>query len=197
MTEFIEDDIKEGNFEEVVANFNKIRGRVKRMEKMISGILEFSQVSSEKSQVERVDLNELLKEVIDSLNVPEAFIIEFKSELPILVCSRIQLYQVFSNLLSNAIKYNDKAQGIILIDYAGLNSHHEISIEDNGPGIAENFREKVFEIFQTLNARDRYESTGIGLSIVKQILENMGGSVRIESAPVEGAKFIVSMPVLI
>jgi signal transduction histidine kinase len=97
-------------------------------------------------------------------------------------------------LISNAVKYNDKPIGKIECLYESLTGFHQFTIKDNGPGIAKEYHEKVFKVFQTIEARDKKESTGVGLSIVQKIVEEKGGTIRIKSEEGEGASFIFTIP---
>jgi len=114
--------------------------------------------------------------------------------LPILNCERTRLTQVFENLISNAIKYMGKPTGEIHIGCEDAGLHWKFHVRDNGPGIEEKYYEKIFQIFQTLAARDERESTGIGLAIVKKTIELSGGKVWVESKLGEGSTFYFTMP---
>ena len=102
--------------------------------------------------------------------------------------------QVFQNLLSNAIKYMDKPKGQIKIGCAEQNGFWKFSIEDNGPGIDQKHFEKIFQIFQTLSPRDQFESTGIGLTVVKKIILLYGGKIWVESKVGKGTTFFFTLP---
>ena len=91
--------------------------------------------------------------------------------------------------IGNAIKHNDKPKIEISVECNDKNKFWEFSINDNGPGIDTRYHEKIFVIFQTLKARDEFESTGIGLAIVKKIIEDVGGNIWVESSPGNGASF--------
>ena len=114
--------------------------------------------------------------------------------MPVITADRIKIEQVFSNYISNAIKYNDNSEPVIHVGYNDTPTHYHFYVKDNGPGIEAEYHDKVFAIFQTLNARDKVESTGVGLAIVKKIVEEAGGTVWIESAPGQGAAFFFSLP---
>ncbi|MGD1042918.1 MAG: ATP-binding protein [Sedimentisphaerales bacterium] len=107
---------------------------------------------------------------------------------------RLRLKQVFQNLLSNAVKYTDKPKGQIKIGCTEENGFWKFSVADNGCGIKEKYFGKIFEIFQTLTSRDKTESTGIGLTIVKKIVELYGGKVWVESKVNEGSTFFFTLP---
>src|SRR5690606_3636549 len=105
-----------------------------------------------------------------------------------------QLQQVFSNLISNAIKYNDKEEGLITIGFKESEEYYTFSVKDNGPGIDADYHERIFVIFQTLQERDAVESTGVGLAIVKKIVEWQGGTIWVNSEPGQGATFTFTWP---
>ena len=107
---------------------------------------------------------------------------------------RVRLRQLIDNLLSNAIKYNDKKEGIVNIICEQLLHDWKFTIADNGPGIEPQYRARVFDIFQTLQSKDKIDSTGIGLAIVKKIVEDSQGEIHIESNELGGASFIFTIP---
>ena len=139
-------------------------------------------------------MNLFLKDVISNVSPPDNFKVKIQSSLPTIDGEKVVLDQVFSNLISNAIKYNDNPDPVIQIGYEDQGSVHCFYVKDNGPGIDEQFHEKIFAIFQTLQARDSIESTGVGLSIVKKIIEEKGGLVWVESVLGKGSKFIFTLP---
>ena len=104
------------------------------------------------------------------------------------------MQQVFTNLISNGIKYNDKSEGRIVILVREAGDEYEFSVTDNGPGIPPQFHDKIFGVFQTMEARDTIESTGVGLAIVKKIIEEKGGNIRIESKLNQYTTFIFTWP---
>jgi signal transduction histidine kinase len=169
-------------------------GRVKRMHELIDGILQYSRVGRIREQMSEVDLNELVQEVIDLIAPPKNVRIKVKNELPAIFCERVRMQQVFQNLLSNAIKFMDKPRGEIKIGCVEEDGYVEIHVADNGPGIEEKYFNKIFQIFQTLNPRDEIESTGVGLTLVKKIVEMYGGKIWVESKVGQGSTFFFTMP---
>ena len=101
---------------------------------------------------------------------------------------------MFSNLISNAIKHHDRSDGMVTISSQDRGKFYEFSVTDDGPGIAPQYRDKVFTIFQTLKARDEAENTGIGLSIVKKVIEAQGGTIELESQLGQGSIFRLTWP---
>jgi signal transduction histidine kinase len=114
--------------------------------------------------------------------------------LPTLVTERTRIEQIFQNLFSNAIKYSDKPRCEIRVDCSAEGEYWKFSVGDNGPGIEARHFERIFHLFQTLAPRDRIESTGVGLTLVKKIVEIYGGSIWIESTVGEGTTFFFTLP---
>ncbi len=169
-------------------------GRVKRMDGLIDGILEYSRIGHIAGQVELLDLNQLLPDVIDSLSPPPNIQVIIASTLPVISGNIIRIQQVFANLIGNAVKYMDKSQGIITIRCEEVGANWQFNVTDNGPGIEPQYHNKIFQIFQTLQPRDEVESTGIGLSIVKKIVGFYGGKIWIESEVGKGTTFLFTFP---
>jgi signal transduction histidine kinase len=166
-----------------------IKGRVIRAENLIQGILAYARIDKEVVTKEAVDVNELVAEVTDTIASEKRVTVKVESKLPVVVTERIPLFQVMSNLVSNAVKYNDKEQGTVRIYHRDLGDKYEFSIEDNGPGISEQYHKRIFVIFQTLKERDSFESTGVGLAIVKKILDKRNETIQVRSKPGEGSTF--------
>jgi signal transduction histidine kinase len=171
-----------------------MRVRVHRMESLINGILDLARIGRTKKMEELVDVRLLLSDIIDMLSVPPNVKIEMPAEMPSIYTVRIYLEQVFSNLISNAIKYNDKGEGRITINFIESTQYYTFSIKDNGPGIDPEYHDRIFVIFQTLQERDAMESTGVGLAIVKKILERQGGTISVQSELGKGATFTFNWP---
>jgi len=165
-----------------------LNNRVYRMHNFIDGILEYSRLGRIKVSKESVNINKLIENVNESLDLKNNTI-KINTNLPTIKCEKIRIHQVFQNLISNSIKYNDKKNGKIVIDYKELPNAHQFSVADIGPGIDKKYHDKIFQIFQTLQIRDQFESTGIGLTIVKRIVELHGGTIKVKSSVGKGAKF--------
>lgn len=174
--------------------------RVRRMDGLIDGILLYSRVGRVKETIVAVDLNRLVREVIDLLAPPANIAISIENILPTVMAEPTRIQQVFQNLLSNAIKYMDKPEGEIRIACVAEGSQWKFSIADNGPGIDRQHFEKIFQLFQTLAPRDRVESTGVGLALVKKIVEMYGGHIWLESTvgpnskTKQGSTFFFTLP---
>ncbi|MBI4852110.1 MAG: PAS domain S-box protein [Acidobacteria bacterium] len=188
LTEWLEEDLAPLLTPDTQHKMGLIRNRVNRMEALINSILKYSRIGRTQVIEESVDVKILINEVIESLEPLPNFSFEIKGEMPILFTQRITLSQVFSNLISNAIKYHHKNKGIIEIGVRE-EENYEFYVKDDGPGIDLRYHKKIFEIFQTLEAKSNVESTGIGLAIVKKIVETQGGCVWLESEVGQGTTF--------
>jgi len=171
-----------------------ISGRAKRMHEMIDGILQYSRIGRVKEDVEDVDLLTLIEDVIHLIAPPKNIKINVISSFPVIKGERFRFHQVFQNLLDNAIKYNDKELGLIEISCSDKDIAWQISIKDNGPGIAKKYQEKIFQLFQTLKPKDQSESTGVGLSLIEKTVKQWGGEIWIESEEGAGSIFIFTIP---
>jgi len=173
---------------------NLLLARVKRMHDLIDGILQYSRAGRALEQVMEVDLGTVVPEVIAALAPPDNVSISLDGTFPVVRASRIKIEQVFQNLLSNAIKYSDKPQGLIRVGSSEEGGYWKFWVIDNGPGIADKDQERVFQLFQTLKPRDQSDSTGVGLAVVKKIVEAYGGKVWVESRLGEGSTFYFTLP---
>jgi signal transduction histidine kinase len=163
--------------------------RVDRMNNLIDGVLEYSRIGRVKEKPVRIDINKLVPEVIAKIAPPENITVTIGNELPMIECEQTRIAQVFENLLNNAVKYMDKPQGLIKVGCVEEDGFWKFSVADNGPGIEEKHFERIFQMFQTLAPRDKVESTGVGLTITKKIVELYGGRIWVESKVGEGSTF--------
>ncbi len=177
------------------AQLDLMVGRVMRMNALIDGILTYSRAGRLKEGRVEMNLARLVPNVIDLLAAPGNIRIEVTTPLPSVMIEPTKAQQVFQNLLSNAIKYMDKPQGLIRVSCESDGQDFwRFSIADNGPGIEEKYFERIFQLFQTLSPRDEVEGTGVGLALVKRIVEMEGGRVWLQSTPGDGATFYFTLP---
>ncbi|MBN2322797.1 MAG: GHKL domain-containing protein [Spirochaetes bacterium] len=194
LASWIKNDYQGKLDEEGARMLDLLQSRVLRMNRLIDGILQYSRIGRMKEPEEDIDLNVTVSEVIDILAPPESFRIEVMPGLPTVVGEPTRMTQLFQNLIGNAIKHMDKEQGRIIIKCEDEGGRFRFSVEDNGPGVAEKYHEKIFQIFQTLDRRKGEENTGIGLSLVKRIVELQGGSIWVESEVGKGSVFFFTIP---
>lgn len=159
---------------------------------MVASILEYSSQSLEQQAAEEVDTTALVKETARLLFPPRYIRVQIQEEMPVIVTRKLKLQQVFQNLLSNAFKYCDKHSGLIQVGFAGdSNKFLEFFVTDNGPGIPEEEQNDLFTLFRkgSAVAHNGDTSTGVGLNILKVLVEEQGGRLRVESTPGCGATF--------
>lgn len=168
--------------------------RVHRMSNLIDGILQYSRVGRGDGAARAVDLALAVPEVVDLLAPPAAIAVTIAPGLPTVRAEPTRIRQIFANLISNAVNYMDKPAGRIDIACADAGACWRFAVSDNGPGIEARHFERIFQLFQTLAPRDRIESTGVGLALVRKTVELAGGRVWVESVPGAGSTFYFTYP---
>jgi len=168
--------------------------RVKHMNALIDGILKYSGAGHTEQGRQEVDLNTVVSETISEIELPKNIEITVDNEFPTLECEKTHIMQIFQNLLTNAIKFMDKPNGQIKIGCTRQDDVWQFSITDNGSGIDQKHFDKIFKMFQTFSSNNNTESTGIGLAIVKKLVELNDGKVWVESEPGKGSTFFFTLP---
>ena len=189
LSQWLEDDLCESLEPDNLRHLELLRQRVYRMEALINGLLQYSRIGRVQDAEEKVDVNQLLAEIINDLAPPKNFTIQVKDTMPTLTTKGMLLRRVFTNLIDNAIIHHQGSQGKIEISVEDKGDYYEFSVSDDGTGISPQYHDKIFIIFQTLQACDKKESTGVGLSIVKKILETQGSSITVDSDMGKGTTF--------
>ena len=195
LTEWIEEDLGDNLSGESREHMQLLKGRVHRMEALIEGILTYSRAGRVQEQPVEVDVARLLAECIELLDPPATTEILIGPDMPVLVTERVPMQQVFMNLIGNAIKYNRRDGARVEITTRCEGNEHRFSVSDNGPGIEPRYRERIWQIFQTLAPRDKVEGTGIGLSVVRKIVETRGGRTWLDSEVGKGTTFHFTWPI--
>jgi PAS domain S-box-containing protein len=172
----------------------KLRGRVKRMEKLLDDLLAYSRAGRTRPPVEPVDLNLLVQDIVGVLAPPSGFIVTVEPPALELRTPRVSLELVLRNLIGNAIKHHDQQSGQIHIYAVAQGDWVEFTVRDDGPGIEPQYHERIFEMYQTLRPRDQTEGSGMGLTIVKKLIESYGGTITVTSTPGQGATFRFTWP---
>ncbi|CAM1356577.1 PAS domain-containing sensor histidine kinase [Tenacibaculum halocynthiae] len=173
-------------------DINLLLKKIDKMEHLINGILKYASIDQVKSTKQKTDLHNLVKDIIDTIYIPKNIKINILNKLPKLEVEKFRIYQLFQNLISNAVKYNDKQEGIINITCKEEEETWLFSVQDNGIGISDKYHKKIFEIFQTLEKSE--DSTGVGLSIVKKIVDIYEGKIWLTSKINEGTVFYFTLP---
>jgi signal transduction histidine kinase len=184
------------------STLERIERATGRMRLLIDDLLLYTHVSLNPLEKEAIDLNDTLAQVFEDLDVD----IQQKNAtvntmpLPVVNGYKRQLQQLFQNLISNALKYSHKDRSAvvdIITEQASDNGtiYHVVEVKDNGIGFEQEYAEKIFQMFTRLHGKSEYSGTGVGLSIVKKIVDNHQGIIRVESTPGQGASFSVWLPV--
>jgi PAS domain S-box-containing protein len=183
--------IKEDNLinlnETTLEHFDHLDQTLERMEDLISGILRYSSINHESAQNVKVDLNKIVTEIIQTLHIPKHINITINKKLPTITAQETKFQQLFQNLLNNAVTHIDKEKGDIEIGFKIKKEKYEFYVKDNGVGIDKKYHKQIFKIFYYITKNKH--SSGIGLSIVKKIVEMYGGKIWVESEPEKGTTF--------
>ncbi len=196
LSEWLEEGLGDDVSEEQHEQMGLLRGRVLRMDGLINGLLEYSRVGRVGNPTSMVDTGSLMQSVIDAINPPDQIHVVVAGNMPEVKADALRLGQVFQNLIENAVKYHGGPEGNVEVGCRETDGFWEFAVRDDGPGIDPRYHQRIFQIFQTLHSRDEVESTGIGLSLVKKIVEDNGGTVWVDSkgVPGEGTTFRFTWP---
>jgi len=192
LAQWIEDDLGDKMDDEGRYHMGLLRGRVSRLESLIEGILAYCRVDRVEEPAVDVDVATFVRELWELGSAPPTATLTV-GELPRLVTQKVPLQQVLMNLMSNAVKYN---AGKVHIEVGARKDGDAwaIYVKDDGVGIPPEFQQRIWGLFQTLEPRDKVESTGIGLAVVRKIVEARGGRAWVESAAGAGATFWFTWP---
>ena len=184
LVSWIEEDLIELLQDETRTNMDLLKKRVKRLESLLDDLLAYSRAGRDSLEAQEVNVRELVEDLAALVSPPEGLQVIVTPSLPILVTPKAPLAQVFQNLIGNAIKHHDApSQGRILVEAEEKGPMIVFRVTDNGPGVPEQFRNRVFGMFQTLRPRDDVEGSGMGLAIVRKLVERQGGSVWLTDSP--------------
>jgi PAS domain S-box-containing protein len=158
-----------------------MRSRINRMETLLNDLLTFSRIGRAEAPVSEIRLADMFASIIEVLNPPAYIRVRAEGELPVIITASAQLEQVLRNLINNAIKHHDKQNGEVVLSAKRAGDFVEFIVRDDGPGILPQFHKKIFDLFQTLKRRDEAESTGMGLAIVKKLIERQNCCITVHS----------------
>lgn len=197
--DWIEEDLEPDEAIKIKEHLDRLKRRITQMDNLVAGLLQYARVGRDEAQLERVDVGKLLETVLGLLDPPPGMTIALDPHFPTVSTERVRMQQVFMNLIGNAIKYHDRPDGRITVSAKDMapgkfDGEIEFAVTDDGPGIPEEYQEKIFGLFQTLGTLERSDSTGIGLALVKRIVEHEGGQIRVRSKVGEGSAFIFTWP---
>ena len=191
---WVVEDIEEGNLEEIPEHLKMMRSRISRLETLLSDLLIYSQANHQKNSISEINTHVLVNDLFTLVSPLNGFVLTINGELPTFSTFSAPFEQVVRNLLSNAIKHHHKEQGKIEIGCIDVGHFYQFSIKDDGPGISLDYQEDVFKMFKTLRPRDEAEGSGMGLALIKKIVEHYSGQVKIESNEGQGCTFYFTWP---
>lgn len=192
----IDQDISDGEPDGARKHAEALRRRANRMSNLLYSITEYAGVEqrADPDRQEICDGKTLREDIIDVVDIPDEFEVRFSTSLDSARLPRAAAQRVFCNLIANAIKHHDRNRGLINIDCREDRLSYRLTVDDDGPGVPPEFRERIFEMFQTLKSRDITEGSGMGLALARKILNAQGGTISVESSPEGGARFEVIWP---
>lgn len=188
---WIKEDNEKEFSEQTLQYLLMIESKVEKMDHLIQGILTYAKIDKMGGGIEIISINDIVKNIIEMIDIPENIEVVIKKELPSLEADKFRIQQLFQNIISNAVNYIDKERGLVEIDFIEKENSYVFSIKDNGPGIALENQEKIFNTFQSFTNSEK--STGLGLSIVKKVVETYNGKIWLESELKKGTTFFIKL----
>ena len=188
---WLKDDHGSGLDAEGQKTMNLLLEKVHWMDQLISGVLEYSRADQVAYEEQQVALTPLIQQMVKHMDVPSGIQIDVQEDLPELVVDRSRMHQLFQNLIGNAVRYTGSEQGQIKLSVEETEAHWLFALSDTGIGIAQEYHDKIFGVFESLEQNDR--STGIGLSIVKKIVSHYGGTIWLKSELGSGTTFFFTL----
>ena len=158
-----------------------MRSRINRMERLLDDLLTYSRVGRTDTAASETKLADIFANIIEVLNPPAHIQVRAEGELSVIATASAQLEQVLRNLINNAIKHHDKQNGEVVLSGKRVGDFLEFVVRDDGPGILPQFHAKIFQLFQTLKRRDEVEGSGMGLAIVKKLVEQQNSCITVHS----------------
>jgi len=178
-------------------HLRQLRRQVLRMQDLLDNLLKYSRAGRDGGELLPVDLGKMSRDLVRLFDRPEQFEVVVEQEMPTVTTAKIPLEQCLRNLISNAIQHHNREDGQVKVSCRDAGDFVELIVADDGPGIAPEFHERIFNMFQTLRPRDEFESSGMGLAIVKKIVETHGGTITLQSSEGNGATFALLWPKLV
>lgn len=191
---WVEEDLQDTISDEINGHLTLIKNRINRLESLLNDLLDYSRVGRLHGDFIELDPKQFILEIFQLSNPPKEFQCAISTKIQTINTLHVPLALIIRNLVSNAIKHHNRKDGILNITISDQPKFIEFIIKDDGPGIAPQYHEKIFEVFQTLNSRDKVEGSGIGLSIIKKLVKNYNASLNLKSDGISGSTFILHWP---
>jgi PAS domain S-box-containing protein len=171
-----------------------LRGRVTRMESLLSGLLQYSRIGKFKEKMALVDCEQMIKGIVDLIDKPRHMKFHIASNLPTFNTYKMPLEMVFRNLLQNSVTHHDSNDGQVFISCLENPAHYIFEIADDGPGIPNEYKGVVFKMFKTLKPKEQGGGNGVGLALVKKTVENLHGAISLTDNSPKGCRFRIHWP---
>jgi two-component system, LuxR family, sensor kinase FixL len=193
---WLEEDLADKLDDESRENLDLLRNRVRRMDRLLDDLLEYSRVGrkTDSRWLETATGAQMQEEVLALVPSREGFQVIFNPSFANIRVTIMPLKQILINLIGNALKHHDRDTGQVVVKAEQQGRKYLISVIDDGPGIPDEFREQIFKMFQTLRPRDRVEGSGMGLAIVNKHIDVLGEGIRVERAGERGSIFCFTYP---
>jgi signal transduction histidine kinase len=193
---WLEEDLHDSLSDDSRNILSLMRNRINRMEKLLDDLLTYSRAGRTDTAITETNVRSMIDNIIQVLSPPAHIAVRVEGELPVIVTASAQLEQVLRNLINNAIKHHDKQQGEVVVSCVGDRDAVEFFVRDDGPGIAPEFHDRIFKLFQTLKRRDEVEGSGMGLAVVKKLVEQQNTGITVHSqGDGKGTEFRFKWPV--
>ncbi|MFC1478343.1 PAS domain S-box protein [Candidatus Margulisiibacteriota bacterium] len=194
LASWIEEDLRDVMKKDTKEKVELMRSRVSRMDKLLDDLLVYARIGRIERKTEKVDVQKVIQDTVDLLSPPKEFKIEIVTDVPVFETEKVSLEHILENLIDNAIKHHDREDGCVQIAVKDIDCCYEFTVSDDGPGIDKKNHSKVFQLFQTLRPRDEVEGSGMGMAMVKKIIETYGGYLILDSEPGRGTSVQFSWP---
>lgn len=194
ISQWLKEDYKDSIGSDARELLNMLIYRVEKLNAIIDNLLEYTDIKVKLEKLSKLDLNYVLKNLINFLNVPQNIEINIARNMPHLKIEKKYIESIFTNLIENSIKFMDKEKGRIEVGFVELNKEYMFFVRDNGPGIEEKYFEKIFTMFHSINNNESIENLGVGLALTKKTVELHGGTIHIESKIKEGTTVFFTLP---
>lgn len=175
-------------------HITRLRDRVGRMERLLDDLLQYSRAGRVIGPTQRFDLLQAVESAVAMVAVPADFTIDAPSGSLVVDSPRAPFEVVLRNLIGNALKHHDQPAGKVVVRWAAIGPRVELTVEDDGPGIPPEYHDRVFAMFQTLKPRDQVEGSGMGLAIVRKVVEAFDGTIHVRAGTSRGATFVFTWP---
>lgn len=195
LSKWIEEDASGSLSETSREHLRKLRQRVARLERLLDDLLQYSRAGHQLGDLMPIQTGPLVRYIVEILAPPAGFVVNVAEDLPRIKTHKAPLELVFRNLIDNAIKHHDRTEGYIEVSAVSRGRFMEFCVSDDGPGIPSDYHVRIFRMFQTLKPRDELESSGMGLAVVKKVVERQGGRVTVESHVGRGTTFRFTWPI--